>query len=300
MRWKLFPLKKDIDVKGLYTLHYAEYDRNFYSCREQHDFWEMTYLDQGEMVCVVDGASCRLSQGDLIFYKPMAYHNVAANGKEAMSAFVVSFECRDEALELLADKIFTLDKNQKKMITRILEEGRKVFRCSAERADEPESEKDIGAYQLTVALLEQLLIDLLRRSRENDSDVLVDIRKTDAKEALIETINAYLAQNVCGQLQLEDVCREFNRSKSSLCQLYKSMTGKSLIDHYIDLKINRAKYMILEGNLNYTQISEALGMGSLNYFTRIFKKRTGMSPSAYEKSIRDRALLSRERAEKGI
>lgn len=106
-----------------------------------------------------------------------------------------------------------------------------------------------------------------------------------SKAPLIEALDVYLAENVYGHLQLQDICEKFNIGKSSLCKLYKDATGKSIIDHYIDLKIICAKHLIREEELNYTQISEKLGFASIHHFTRTFKRRTDMSPSVYEKSI---------------
>ena len=52
------------------------------------------------------------------------------------------------------------------------------------------------------------------------------------------------------------------------------------------LKISEAKSMIRSGQMNFTQISEYLGYSSIHYFSRQFKRSTGMTPSEYVSSIR--------------
>ena len=63
--------------------------------------------------------------------------------------------------------------------------------------------------------------------------------------------------------------------------ILKSLTAWSII-----WKIDAAKEMIRTGHLNFTQISERLGYTSIHYFSRQFKKLTGMTPSEYASSIK--------------
>lgn len=63
--------------------------------------------------------------------------------------------------------------------------------------------------------------------------------------------------------------------------LFKKETGSTIIDYLIDISINRAKELILDGKLSLNEIYEEVGFTSYNYFSRIFKKRTGYSPPQY-------------------
>ena len=132
-----------------------------------------------------------------------------------------------------------------------------------------------------------LLIDLIRKAGKRTTEHPEDFANATGKEKLAEAIDAYLEAHLDGPLQLTELCRYFNKSSSGLCRLYKSITGSSIMDHYLELKITRAKRMLLDGDWNITQISEQLGFGSLHYFSRVFKSRTGMSPGTYRKTIRD-------------
>jgi AraC-like DNA-binding protein len=55
------------------------------------------------------------------------------------------------------------------------------------------------------------------------------------------------------------------------------------ISFFNELKLDEAKRLIREGRLNFTEIADALGFTSLHYFSRLFKKKTGLSPSEYAK-----------------
>lgn len=288
MPWTFYHLNKYIDISGLYTFYYFELNKDFYFAGEKHNFWEMVYVDSGEVSIMADNQCHVLKQGEVIFHKPMEFHTLAGNKKSPPNVLVTSFEISSKAMLFFNNRSFTLDPQQRKILSLFLEESKKVFRISSsmprEKSIYPE---DIGAYQLAVEYLEHLLIDLIRKNSTENPCKISGLVKASPNNAFIEAINMYLANHIYGQLRLQDVCGEFHMSRSYLCQLYKNATGKSIIDHYIDLKITCAKRLIREGDLNFTQISEKLGFTSIHHFTRIFKSRTEMSPSVYEKTIQD-------------
>jgi AraC-like DNA-binding protein len=70
--------------------------------------------------------------------------------------------------------------------------------------------------------------------------------------------------------------------------MFKEQTGTSVIEFYKSLKIEEARKLIREGQYNYTEIAERLGYTSIHYFSRQFKKTTGMTPSEYASSVKVR------------
>ncbi|HHW00172.1 MAG TPA: helix-turn-helix domain-containing protein [Clostridiaceae bacterium] len=58
------------------------------------------------------------------------------------------------------------------------------------------------------------------------------------------------------------------------------------MEFYRNLIIEKAKKMIREGYHNFTEISDILGYTSIHYFSRAFKKATGMTPSEYAISVK--------------
>ena len=67
--------------------------------------------------------------------------------------------------------------------------------------------------------------------------------------------------------------------RSQLQKLFQKKTSLGIIEYFSHMKINAAKEMIRTGRMNFTQISETLGYTSIHYFSRQFKKVTGMTPS---------------------
>jgi AraC-like DNA-binding protein len=75
-------------------------------------------------------------------------------------------------------------------------------------------------------------------------------------------------------------------SESGLKKIFSTDADCGVIDFFNNMKIEKAKEYIREDEKNFTQISDELGFTSIHYFSRLFKKKTGMTPSAYKKSLR--------------
>ena len=64
---------------------------------------------------------------------------------------------------------------------------------------------------------------------------------------------------------------------------FRKDVGMGIMAYFSKLKIEKAMQLINEGNLSFRTISEQLGFESPEYFSRVFKKQTGMTPTEYAK-----------------
>lgn len=289
MNFTYFNFEKQIDIKGLYTFYYQENNKTFRSAGEKHNFWEIVYVDGGALSAIADNVGYTLNQGDVIFHKPMEFHIHAANNDKTNNIMIVSFETQSPQMNFFANKIFSLNIKQKKVLSDFFEYAKQLFNTSfiIRNNTYPEfTREQITAYQICILLLERFLLELII---DNTYTKRKDRQSLDAKKivetAFSDSIKEYLDENICTSLNLDAIANHFNVSKSFLCQLFKNETNHSIIDYFIDLKISTAKSMIREGNLNLTQISERLNYSSIHDFTRSFKKKVNMSPSQYRSSI---------------
>lgn len=287
---KLLKMEKKIDIQGLYTFFYFEHSKDFHYIGEKHDFWELVYVDSGEIYAVSDNDGFVLSQGDLIFHKPMEFHGMTAVKEKPHNVLVATFETQSPAMNFFVKKIFTLNSNQKKMLSFFLEKMKNSIGINFYIKQDNEiklSAEQALEYQMGIDYLECFLLELMRESESAKRiEKISSLAKKNVENAFADAIKEYLEENVYSTLTLDNVCRRFNMSKSYICQIFKNETGTSVIDYYISLKMKEAKLLIREGKYNFTQISEKLGYNSLHHFTRIFKAKEKMSPSLYEKSIK--------------
>ena len=102
----------------------------------------------------------------------------------------------------------------------------------------------------------------------------------------MQSVQAYIKNNITGNLDLGSVASIFGYSKNYLSSLFTKYAKVSFIDYVNNAKIERAKMMLSDPNAMVYEVATALGFDSPFYFSKVFKKITGTSPTAYQNSIK--------------
>ena len=104
---------------------------------------------------------------------------------------------------------------------------------------------------------------------------------------LVRTIMKYVQDHLGEKITLEDIGQETFFSPIYCDALFKKETGRSIIDYVIEKRIDEAKRLLPEASYSLSAIAEMLGFRDYNYFSRVFKKRCGYTPSAYRRLVLD-------------
>jgi two-component system, response regulator YesN len=102
--------------------------------------------------------------------------------------------------------------------------------------------------------------------------------------AMAKVIEAqeYMERNYAQkELSFEETCRVLYISPSYLSRLLKRYLGKTFVDALTELRVEKAKQLLEASDLKTYEIADAIGIGDPHYFSTIFKKNTGMTPSGY-------------------
>lgn len=280
-------LENLINVSKIVTIHYFEFEKNFKSKGERHDFWELVYADKEDILCSADGETIPLKQGEILFHKPNEFHTLAANGRKAPNVFILSFVCKSSAMEFFGNRKFTLDKGFAKFIYAIIEEGKKTFDIPY---SDPELKKmtllptpTLGGEQLIKNYLEILLINLLRSQTETEGGNAIFLQKKELSGKPANDVIQLLQRNIYSSLTIEEICAQTAYGRAYLFRVFKKATGKSIMEYYLALKIEKAKQLLRENELSVKEIAERLAFNEPNYFTKTFKRITGMTPTAYKR-----------------
>ncbi len=283
-------LEMALPIQRIVTVHYFEYAKNYVFEGECHNFWEILYVDKGEVEVMAGDVGYRLRQGEMIFHKPNEFHNVFANGVVAPNLVVISFECDAPAMAYFEGKVIAAGEDEHTLLARIVREARDAF---SNPLDDPNtkileraSSHAFGSEQMIAILLQEMLIRLVRRGVADAHGVKISSSvKSRSDNDLVKRVIAYMEENAYGSLTFSQVCRFSAQSATNLKTIFKAVTGYGVMEYYRRIKIETAKTMLREGNGNITQIAERLGYASVHYFSRYFKQATGMTPSEYTLSI---------------
>jgi len=105
--------------------------------------------------------------------------------------------------------------------------------------------------------------------------------RNKGKNKNVEDIKAYLNGNLDKRITLNQTASTFGFNPNYLSQLFAKHVGCSFIDYLNSQKIKQAKTLLLDSDLKIYEISEQLGFDSAFYFSKVFKKYTGLSPREY-------------------
>lgn len=138
--------------------------------------------------------------------------------------------------------------------------------------------------QIAKNCIELLVLDNIKPTYKSIKSGLGDEAYTFESEKLAEKITAYISSDFKREITLDELSEKFFFSKSYIKRVYKKHTGKGVMQARTDFKVKKAKKMIYEGK-KMADISEKLGFSSVAHFSSVFKKRTGVSPTEYKKSL---------------
>jgi len=288
------PASGGISVTSLVTVYYLRLPKNYNGMREKLPFYQLVYIDSGEMEYTVGDNTFRLRAGQTVLMPPDTVRSGRITSPGRGFIGIVSFTGEGPALQSISVKpdvgmtvpVFEPSPNEVTLLREILNEGvallepiygDAVYKGMRLRDGNDGSSVSVVAAKLT------LLLTLL--ARELNSPRPVPAVGSEGEIRLMGSIKEYLGRRVCSDVTVADICREFNISSSRLKRIFHENESCGVIDFFIGLKIERAKAMIKEGGMNFTQISERLGFSSLHYFSRLFRNRTGMTPSEFKRAL---------------
>lgn len=282
--FKKTPLVRTFNVTSAITILCYELSPSYSNEGERHDFWEMIYIDRGHVTIRSDSESFILHQGELTFHKPNSFHQVACDGASGASVFIISFDCRSPAMKLLVGRIFAVTSHQTKIIKRLIDECLGTFALS-EYPLVKLGTAPLGGSQLVKNYLEELLIFLARGEGLSEQHPGTEPERIHNVDNLAQKIEEYLVLHLRGKVSLDEISARFHYGKSSLCDIFKRTYGETIINYHTKLKIEAAKRMIFEKKMTISEVAEHLGFESPEYFSRTFKKVTGISPRTFRTSL---------------
>ncbi|MDD2629849.1 MAG: AraC family transcriptional regulator [Limnochordia bacterium] len=284
-------LRQVISIEAVVTIHYFEFTKDFHYEGESHPFWELVYIDKGEIEVTAGQQILLLKKDEMIFHKPDEYHNIVCNGVIAPNVFITSFDTSSPQMRFFENRILQISPEQKLALSELMVEGMQAFKGPFDVPFKSKMYKNrkapLGAEQRYKNLLELFLIDLIRQNlcTAKSERVLKSSAQSVAHGTMPE-VARFLEDNLQESVTIAQLSEIFQMSESTLKQTFRDYTGKPVIQYHNELKIKEAKRLIREEKHTITAISQLLGFSSVHYFSRCFKKHTSMSPTTYRSSLK--------------
>ncbi|MBQ3115491.1 MAG: helix-turn-helix transcriptional regulator [Clostridia bacterium] len=280
MKFILKTLNKEISVKGVANVHFFEFPENYSTENDKHPFYELLFVAGGKLMVESEDYTGLLCKDEVIIHRANEYHALACVGSVMPTVIIIGFDLDSGDIDKFSSSPIRLSDADVKKLAEIVKEGRNVF---APPYDVPvydmkkKKNQPFGAEQLLKNLLEYFLVGLLRNfSGEKEAEE----QSFSSKLSVSEIIN-YIDVNYKEKITIDELAFIFKTNRSTLCKEFKMSTGKTITEYVADKKLESAKRKIKSTDKTFTEIAEELNFESIHYFTRFFKKHTGVSPREY-------------------
>ena len=253
------------------VIHQAPYE-------EEYSFWQLFYVNKGEMTIQRDGKKEVISAGQIIFRPPYKKSTMIYPPKDELYVGILDFICEDKEMNFFGEQPITLDGKEKSLISQLIKEATGFYENRyIDTALWPE---------LISSALENFLIRLYGRMKgvflsQSDNG---KINSRNAVSDMVDRINALLEERRFSGISVKEISDILSESPNIIMKRYKAEMHESIMEHYLNLKLQSAIHLILTSDMNFTEISELLGFSSVNYFSKFFKQRMGVTPTEYSKT----------------
>ncbi len=247
------------------------HDRSFSFPGEAHPFWELVYVVDGRVGVTADNRIYVLSAGDLIVHKPMEFHKIWSED-DHVRVNIYTFVASGKNLSFLENHSGTVNEIAEKQLHELNLIAKQAFSC--DEGGLVMEFRDPVQVQVFASMLEVLLLEL----RDNTSEIGAE----EKHSRMFSTVVTYLNDNLHRQLTVEEIAQRCNISSSMLKKIFRKYTDDGVMAYFSRMKINRAMEMLSAGT-SVATVSEKLAYTNQFYFSAVFKRQTGYTPTQYRK-----------------
>lgn len=260
------PLSEQLYPLGI---GYYQLARGHEMRRDQHDDFLLIYCleGSGRVEYGHDNKRRIIRAGDLLVLPRGTPHHYRSNRHNPWSIYWVHFDGL-----LSADFVDQIMPDDGSPLLPLGIHSRLVSDFEA-LLDTRQARHHLASYLHSANLLRQLMthIALLRPLARQQQEASLDL----------ERIHSLMQARLHEQLDVETLAAAVSLSKYHFIKKYKALTGTTPINHFIQLKIERACHLLDVTNKGIKEIAWAVGYEDAYYFSRIFRKVMGISPSQY-------------------
>jgi AraC family transcriptional regulator len=251
------------------------------------------YINDGEGELADATGIFKLEPGYLYIIPSFTLCNMSCEHKLGQY-FVQFFEDSTDGISLFADsrRIFKVKASEMDYnhFVRLLEinPGRGINRSDNPKVYEKDiyykeyqqlnNQQSLAVYMETQGILLQLTAKFLH------PQVIASHERSIIPVKIAETLN-YIAVNLHKELSVLHLADRVNQNVDYFSRQFKLYTDSRPVNYINEKRIERAQYLMATSQMSYSEISEQTGFEDLSYFSKTFKKFTGMSPRDYKKQM---------------
>lgn len=283
-------IRKQISVTNIITCYYMDpffsFNEPYY---EQYDFWQILFFKKGSAEIVTDNTSRTVQEGQIVFRTPGKSSCMYYSKEEPSQLALISFTCNSPSMAIFQNQILTLYGEEIATLLDLIKTGARLFtpikHDTCFRGVRLRENASLHALQYVGVSLERFLLMLYGRLINSPffSDAQAKANRHIEESSFVRRVREYLLGHISQNLSIDEIAAHFGMNPGTMMKTFRRETGDSVINFFLELKLDAAKRMIISSSMNFAEISAYLGFSSQNYFSKFFKQRVGITPTEFSR-----------------
>lgn len=249
-----------------------------------HKEIEFTYVAAGSMLYQINDETFYLSEGEALFGNSNALHTGHMDNHQDCHYISITFDpkliygyegslLQTKFVNPLIQNVnfsaihFNLSEDWHEEIINNLHEIYKLVNHGGD------------FYELDIQLL---LLQIWRLILRYKPSSLKAINKNDEQNfSRIKEMLSYIQENYTSKIELDDISKHVHVCKSECCRIFKRYMRVSLFEYILEYRVEKSLAYITNTNFSITEAALNVGFSDPNYFSKVFRKLKGCSPSKY-------------------
>ncbi len=265
-----YKIEQTPQIEQLYTIFLKEFDSDYKFHGEAHNFWELVCVLDGTASVAADDKVFTLTKGQAILHPPMQFHNFSSLDGKALTIAVFTFSGKN--IPNAYNKVCQIeDISTVKDLYKI---AKKTFNFYLNLWVKSAKEENYSKFEF-IKRLELFLIKL-------SGNTLRDTPITQGAlnySAIVKT----LQENITKKLSVKDIAKLCNMSEINLQKTFSRYAGVGIMEYFTRLRMQYATEL-LKGGKTVKETSLSLDFTDQNYFSTVYKRVTGHTPTQIKKS----------------
>lgn len=280
---KRYPITPALKINALGGIMLADFRHPYYFPGEFHPFWEMVYVVDGSLQAAGEERVYHLEKGEMILHRPMEFHRLWTVSDPGVHAMIIGF-CLDETCpQELNAGAFVLTEAQQQELNSILDYLQKSFPCK-DGLFSAVMLRNQKFHRRQLQIFTNLLEIFLLSTTDSHVSLIPKEINTSADAILYREIVTCLNANVFGWISLDEIANQLHCSRSQINRVFSRFSDIGIHKYLLKIKCAQAISLLRKG-VSPSDVSTVLSFANQNYFSTVFKRETGMSPTEYLKKV---------------
>lgn len=282
--------KEDVEHgTALFPMRCYEFEGEHQQCMVNlhwHDEMEWIYVTKGMLQIQMKDTIVEAHAGDIISIPMQEIHQLTSIGVTHYYAIVFSFDLLCfQNFDIVQSEYILPIMNREVLIDTMIHDhcSSSSIILNAIQAILDNDQRKKNAWQLAIKIsLYQILCELYEQKKIALHKHLIE----DEKSNVIKEVITYIKEHYKEKIYIVEIANCVHLNEQYLCRLFKSLTGKTLIEFMNEYRIEKACESLQTTNQSVMEISFLVGFENVSYFIYKFKKTKKKTPQQYRGQVR--------------